>query len=253
MPVGKCEQKTKGRRYTENDKVFALALLKQTGPAYKYLSNIFSLLSRQTILKFLSKITIRHGFNNVIFDALKAESKNFKNDLDKYGMLILDEMSILTQLGYNRKDDKVVGFDTTETDSSEFANHAQVFMVRGIRQRWKQPMLINFHAGPAKSLYIANTIKTLVKKLKEAGFIVCSVICDQGTNNCAALSSLVKQTREEKLRRGEEMDISEFFFEVDGQKIIPLFDPPYLIKCVRNNLLKNNLVYFSNGKNKIAK
>ncbi|KAF2890146.1 hypothetical protein ILUMI_16027, partial [Ignelater luminosus] len=98
------------------------------------------------------------------------------------------------------------------------------FMVRGIRKRWKQPILYNFTSGPAKS-----------------------------TNNSAAIKHLVRETRENKLRMGQEMDSSEFNFEINSQKIFPLYYVPHLIKCMRNSLLKNNLIFYTNGIKRTAK
>ncbi|CAH0563112.1 unnamed protein product [Brassicogethes aeneus] len=245
-------KKTKGRRYCNEDKILALALCKQTGPGYKYLSHIFALPSKQTIAKFLNKIEVGPGFNSVIFKALKAEVDKFKDPKDIYCMILFDEMSISTQLSYNRKKDVVEGFDSIHK-GNQFANHAQVYMVRGINKRWKQPIYFNFTSGPAKTIDIVVSLKLLIKKLRDIGLIVCSVICDQGTNNSAALKYLVKETRDEKIKKGEDMEISDFFFDIEGQKILPLFDPPHLIKCVRNNLLKHNLVYYSDKQKKVAK
>lgn len=43
------------------------------------------------------------------------------------------------------------------------------------------------------------------------------------------------------------------FFEIQKKKVIPLFDPPDLIRGVRNNLLKNNLIFEKDGKQWTAK
>ena len=40
---------------------------------------------------------------------------------------------------------------------------------------------------------------------------------------------------------------------VDEQKIIPLFHPPHLLKCVRNNLLTKDLRYTLDGVERTAK
>ncbi|KAF2887009.1 hypothetical protein ILUMI_19164, partial [Ignelater luminosus] len=201
--VQNIKKKAKGRRYTTDDKILALVLLKQSGNAYKYLSKIFALPSKQTLTKFLNKISIRPGMNNAIFNVLKAEADSFKNPLDKYCMLIFDEMSIATHISYNQKEDHVEGFDNS---GNNFANHAQTFMIRGIRRRWKQPIFYDFTSGPAKCVDIATTIKKLVAKCREVGLVVCAFICDQGTNNSAAINHLQRTAKWEHLITAYKMD-----------------------------------------------
>lgn len=51
---------------------------------------------------------------------------------------------------------------------------------------------------------------------------------------------------------GEENNI--FGFEIDDQEIVPLFDPPHLLKCMRNNLITKHLSFIDNdGIKRIAK
>lgn len=39
-----------------------------------------------------------------------------------------------------------------------------------------------------------------------------------------------------------------------GQEIVPLYDPPHLLKCMRNNLITKNLNFTDkDGKNRVAK
>jgi len=45
-----------------------------------------------------------------------------------------------------------------------------------------------------------------------------------------------------------------FGFELCGQEIVSLYDPPHLLKCMRNNLITNNLKFTDkDGKNRVAK
>ncbi|KAL1516265.1 hypothetical protein ABEB36_000184 [Hypothenemus hampei] len=165
---------------------------------------------------------------------------------------MFDEMSLATHINYLIKQDEVEGFATQNTSGHAFANHAQVFMVRGITQRWKQPIFYHFSGGPVSGFDIAITLKSIILKLTDIGLTVCTVICDQGANNCTGLKYLCHQTKIEKLQKGEETE-NDFFFEIGGQKIFPLYDPPHLLKCIRNNFLNHNIVYYEEGKKKVAK
>ena len=66
------------------------------------------------------------------------------DDKDKCLALIFDEMSLESSLVYNHGLDKIAGFeDFGELETSEFvANHALVFMVRGLLSKWKQPQYL---------------------------------------------------------------------------------------------------------------
>jgi len=50
-------QNPRGRRFTVDDKVFALSLYKQSGKAYLTLSKVFALPSRKSITDLLKKGT----------------------------------------------------------------------------------------------------------------------------------------------------------------------------------------------------
>ena len=53
--------KTRGRRYTTDEKVLALALCKQAGKAYTKLRQRFALPTRQTIMSMLNKVPLNGG------------------------------------------------------------------------------------------------------------------------------------------------------------------------------------------------
>lgn len=124
-------------------------------------------------------------------------------------------------------------------------------MLRGIKRKWKQPVYYNFVNGATKHMDLVTIIKLIIRKCHSIGLNVVSTICDQGASNQAAINYLVKQTQEEYKRAGK--DMSEYIFEVDGKKIIPLFDVPHLFKGIRNNLLKYPLSFVEENKTKTAK
>ncbi|KAK9752395.1 Transposase protein [Popillia japonica] len=75
----KClPKKPKGRRFTIEDKITALALYKQSGAGYKFLRQIFALPSRITIMRLLNSVPIEAGINQCVFDGLKEIQKNLK-------------------------------------------------------------------------------------------------------------------------------------------------------------------------------
>jgi len=67
------------------------------------------------------------------------------------------------------------------------------------------------------------------------------LVCDQASTNVAAINKLRAETNAKYLHLGQENRL--FGFEINNQEIIPLFDPPHLLKCLRNNLLTKNLMF----------
>lgn len=51
----------------------------------------------------------------------------------------------------------------------------------------------------------------------------------------------------------ETKEIHKKVFEIDGKEIIPLYDPPHLIKGIRDNLLSKDLKFIIDKKEKLAK
>lgn len=80
--------KSRGRRFTVDDKVFALSLFKQSGKAYRTLSKIFALPSRKSIMDLLKKVPFEVRINKRIFEHLKTAVKKMKNRLDRYCTVI---------------------------------------------------------------------------------------------------------------------------------------------------------------------
>lgn len=124
-------------------------------------------------------------------------------------------------------------------------------MLHGINKRWKQPIFYRFVNGAAPAAEIMNAIKVIVRETRKAGLQIMATICDQGTNNVSAISSLIADTRAHYIRNGKEL--VESTFEIDEQQIVPLFDVPHLMKGVRNNFLKYNVKFVMNNKLMTAK
>lgn len=96
----------------------------------------------------------------------------------------------------------------------------------------------------------------VIKCVNETGLRVVATICDQGKPNEGAIRILNAETKLFYQRKCEEY--RDQFYEValdNGQQIrvVHLFDPPHLIKCLRNNLLTKDLIYEIDGVKRMAK
>lgn len=120
-------RKLSGRRFTTDDKVTALALYKQTGAGYKFLSQMFALPSRVTVMKLLNNIPIEPGINLSVMKHLREIAQTLKN-VGRYCFLLFDEMSIMPNINYNKSKDEVDGFENFGNGhrTEKIANHVQV-------------------------------------------------------------------------------------------------------------------------------
>jgi hypothetical protein len=220
--VRNSRQKPKGRRWTFEDKVLALALMKRSPKSYILLQTLFPLPSRRTLQSLLNTVHFKTGINAHVFGAL-IHSVQKMSGKDRYCTVMFDEMSIRENVRFNQKSDCIEGFEDFGSLGRTFkiANHALVFMVRGLRQKWKQPVAYYFSRGGTKAEMIAQFLKEVLDACQNAGLHVVATVCDMGANNVKAL----------KLLGVSEM---EPFFKFHNKEIAAVFDPPHLLKCTRN-------------------
>lgn len=244
--------KTKmGRRFTKEEKIMALSLYKQGPRAYRWLSKVFILPSPITLSRLISRAGLKPGINRKIFQQLKKRVDSM-NETEKLCILLFDEMSITPHYSLNRKRDRITGFVNNGTETKrQIADHVLVFMLRGVMKNYKQPIAYSFSKGTTPKIDLKCLIKNIITELQKCGLKVIATVCDQGSTNVSAINSLVQDTHTQYIRSKKEW--KNEMFEVNGDIIIPLFDPPHLIKGIRNNLMTKNLKYKMENKTKVAK
>ncbi|XP_061721631.1 uncharacterized protein LOC133528306 [Cydia pomonella] len=157
-------------------------------------------------------------------------------------------MAIKPHFEYSSKKDMIVGFvDNGKKRVKRIADHALVFMIRGITKNYKQPISYTFCCTATEKHELAQAIKDHIRKLKSSGFHVIATVCDQGSSNMSAINALIAETKHRNTHS------TRYVFEVDGDEVIPLYDPPHLIKNIRNNLMTKNLTCSIDNENKTAK
>lgn len=130
------------------DKVFALTI-SRSFTLYKYLVNIFCLPTLEILRKFIRNIPINVGISDYFLENIKQRLDNCKDYKDKYCVLMFDEVKLCPGLYYNSSTDKIEGLVKSGTNRTLcFADHAQVWMIKGINeQTWKQPLAYTFCKG----------------------------------------------------------------------------------------------------------
>ncbi|CAK1602845.1 unnamed protein product [Parnassius mnemosyne] len=161
-------------------------------------------------------------------------------------------MSIVPHFDYNLRKDEISGFaHNGKSKQIKLADHALVFMIRGIQKNYKQPVAYTFSSGSTSTAELATLIKEVIRKLHGVGLRVLATVCDQGTNNVSSINSLIKETKGKYFLKNEELYRDTF--EVDDKEVISLYDLPHLIKGIRNNLINKHLICSIDGTKKFAK
>lgn len=246
------KQKPKARRFSLDEKLLALTILKASGKGYRLLSKIFSLPSKQTLNKMLNKIPLRPGINKHLFETMKKTVQKMKS-VDRHAVLLFDEVAIGSLLAYDSRADEVKGVADFGVGKRfpKIADYANVFMLKGVFRQWKQPICFTFSEGPTKSATIKYFIRKIIQCCHKIGLTILATICDQGAPNQSAINQLIAERKEHCLKQGVE-DRYEGFL-VDNAEVIPLYDVPHLFKGIRNNLLNKDLHFDMDNKAQIAK
>lgn len=102
-------------------------------------------------------------------------------------------------------------------------------MIRGIKYNWKQPIAYYLISNSCTGSDLNNIIFSTIRRLRNININVKAFVTDQGSNfiNFTKINNVTPE---------------EPYFEVDDEKIIYIFDPPHLIKSIRNMFFKHNLI-----------
>ena len=224
----------KQRKWEEDEKQFALGLYYKSPKAYQFLrdNKNFSLPSISLIRKWVNIIDLKAGKNDQLFKQLKIKLES-KSTFEKEAVLMWDEMANRPGLEYNLKEDYIEGYhdlsDNFGGRTQEMAKSVLVVMLSGLTHDWKQPLMYFPTSGSVSGKTLKNIILDVLKITEEVGFRIRHMVCDQGSTNQKAIFLL-----------GINKD--KPFIEFENRKITFGFDAPHILKCVRNNLIKNNYV-----------
>ena len=234
--IKNAKKKNCNKRWTYKDKAFALSLLHSSPKTYRLLRKVLDLPSPKTLKMIMRNVGVYPGFNKQILAALKKKLSNAPVS-HRVVSLVIDEMAIKEGLSYDSGRDVVEGFVEAKEGgerSEVLANHAIAFMVRGLAEKWKQPIGYYLSSGPMSGKDMKDHIFEAIQLLKDIGLTVGIVICDQGSNN---QNLFVRQLG---VKPGKP------YFFCQGAKVYTMYDPPHLIKSVRNNFKKHGFTLDEN-------
>lgn len=128
------------------------------------------------------------------------------------------------RLSYNPSSDRFEGLEEhSGQQGKKLANKALMFMAKGVRTPWKQPLGYFFaHKGTPSD--VLKDILQCYSALADGGLEPIAVACDQGSQNVLLFSSIVTAEKP--------------YVEINGKPPFSLFDAPHLLKCLRSKLFK---------------
>ena len=129
--------------------------------------------------------------NNHVFDALRRCVQKI-SEKDRYCCLLFDEISIRENVWFNQKFVCIEGYKDlgSQGRTCNIANHALIFMVRGLYQKWKQPLAYNLSRGNTKAEMLKQFLKEVFEACQNVGLHVVTTVSDMGTNNVKAMKRL---------------------------------------------------------------
>ncbi|XP_046387255.1 uncharacterized protein LOC124156641 [Ischnura elegans] len=225
------KRKKQGYRYSNAVKQLALQVYFSSTSAYTVLQQTFMLPSLRSLRRYTEGFNYRPGLNDSLFAALKCKSDTLSH-LSKFCALSIDEMSLKSNLFYDINNDDIIGFeDDGENKALSPAKNALVVMARGIYSPWKQPIAYFFVGSSCKAKALYEILMKCIEALFNIGLNVVSITSDMGSN-FVQLSKILGITREKP------------FFSFNGSDIVYIFDPPHLLKSLRNNLIKYDFHFY---------
>lgn len=221
-----------GRRYETSDKELALALYYCSTKSYTLLQKYFCLPSLSSLRSWLNNLHVSCGLNSTVLELLKIKAKKLSSK-EKVVSLVFDEMSLKEVLNYDARRDIFEGFQDFGDhclENLKLCNQAMVFMIKGIYIDFKQVVgyFLSKDAMPGDILH--KLFLDIIGKIFDTGFIIKSIVCDLGSNNV-------------KLRKLLSVSINEPYINYRGNKIYFFYDPPHLLKCIRNNFKNYDFQY----------
>ena len=219
-------KKGHGRRYSPEMKTIALSLYHASGKVYNVLSKLFILPKKATFKRYIAKIPTSAGISQGVLKAIQQKVVHM-NDMEKLCTLCIDEVSLKSHLYYSIPADKIIGLEDFGGGyrSNKIATSALTILIKSISGNWKQPIGYALVNGFCSRDILDGLIQEAIEKLDAIGLKVKVVMSDMGSNFYSWANHLG-------------ITPEKPWFVHNNRVIFLMFDPPHLIKCIRNNLMK---------------
>eukprot|EP00794_Sanderia_malayensis_P002699 gene2699-3120_t len=201
--------------------------------------------SRRRLRDYKNDIRPKQGFNKDVIQELSSIMSQFQ-DIEKYGILLLDEMKIKEDLVWDKHTGDLIGFVNlgdpelnfaTLKKSNELASHVLVFLLRSIVNPLKFSFA-NFATTNAKSTQLFPLFWKAVGILEDkCGVKVVGVTSDGASANRSMYRMHLHMTRVEDINADVDVVYRTRNVMAEEERYIYfLSDVPHLLKTARNCL-----------------
>jgi len=222
----KYDENTNSKQCSKELKQLTLTMYFLAPKFFNFLQKSFNLPSLETLIKGI-EYDIKPGLNDFVLNFIKFKISNFNvNDLDC--VLYVYQISLEPKLFYNASKDFIVGFNQTSSRKTyDQARKALIFMIGGINYEWKQKIAYYLLSSCTYSNLIS-IVFSVIRQLRNIDFNIKVLVSDQ-SKELVVFSKM--------------MDVSSNtpYFDVDGQRIIYIFNPPTLLRTTRDMFFKHTL------------
>lgn len=231
--IDQGQRHPKGRRFSLTMKLIALSLWRSGSKNYSILCTLFTLPSVDTLQSMLNNFDMVPGFNVKYIAMLMIQAKTV-DPQDLYVNVLWDETKVEEFLMHDKKKDYILGYEELNNGErgKNIATEALVFLMTSINRsckgRFKQPIAYYLTSTAVKGEKLKDLVIFWLKVLIIIGFKPVMTTCDQNSTNISAVK-LMGATQEKPT------------VSILNRLIVCTFDPPHILKCVRNLLLKNDL------------
>ncbi|XP_077521077.1 uncharacterized protein LOC144132496 [Amblyomma americanum] len=144
----------------------------------------YPLPAERTLSRRLHWLKFSPGILTDVVELLQAKAQGME-DVEKDCVLFIDEMEIARGFQLDRAEDIVYGGVTLPQKPDEPANHALVFMVGGLNQRWKQVIAYHFTGSHVDGRTLKDIVLQVVQLCADISLRVRVVTSDMGASNRA--------------------------------------------------------------------
>lgn len=238
----------RGKKYSENVRKFCLRQQYYSQAAYQSLRNFFNnnLPSKRALQIWYTSIDGSPGICESALAILREKEESYHADHHHHlhVTLISDEMAIRKFINWDSEKDDFVGYSTVTNSSQhnstsnttqvKVAKDALVFLIVGTN--FKIPMAYYLLNGLDAIDRAALTLE-VTKRIEETGVNVISLTADGLVSNLVVAEILGANFHENK----------PYFSSPthSEQKIYIIFDPPHMLKLVRNHF-SSDMIYHKN-------
>ncbi len=223
---------TKRTVFSDEERTLAQNINYMSNKSYSFMRDDlgFALPSKSSLLRWRPIRYVVPGFDANVMGNLEKISKKM-SVLERNCVLLFDEITIKSDLTYNRVRDVIDGFVDFGEGHREMTlgNKCCFFMIKELSSHWKYVFSYYISKNGLSTKKLEEILNKNIAALKSIDLNVKALVCDQGPAN-SSLFNLLKISEETP------------FYMHENSKIYCLYDYCHLFKSVRNTFMKYDIL-----------